>query len=91
MMDPRQVLGVAASATEEDIRAAYLLKVKEHPPDRSPVSSSRFVTPMRCCETHAGVHATCCCRPIPERPSRRFLLTTPRRASSPDRSPGWRC
>lgn len=35
-MDARQILGVAIDATEEEIRAAYVQKVKEHPPDRSP-------------------------------------------------------
>jgi curved DNA-binding protein CbpA len=35
-MDPREVLGIAVNAAEEDIRAAYLRKVKEYPPDRSP-------------------------------------------------------
>lgn len=35
-MNPREVLGVSANATEEEIRAAYLAKVKEHPPERSP-------------------------------------------------------
>jgi curved DNA-binding protein CbpA len=34
--DPREVLGIAANAGEEEIRAAYLRKVKEHPPDRAP-------------------------------------------------------
>jgi curved DNA-binding protein CbpA len=34
--DPRQVLEVEAEAGEEEIRAAYLRKVKEYPPDRSP-------------------------------------------------------
>jgi len=34
--DPRDVLGVTPRATEADIRAAYLAKVKEYPPDRSP-------------------------------------------------------
>ena len=34
--DPRQVLGVAPEAGDEEIRAAYLRKVKEYPPDRSP-------------------------------------------------------
>jgi curved DNA-binding protein CbpA len=34
--DPREILGVAANAGEEEIRIAYLAKVKEHPPDRSP-------------------------------------------------------
>ena len=41
-MDPREVLGVSATATEGDIRAAYLLKVKEHPPDRSPDEFERI-------------------------------------------------
>jgi curved DNA-binding protein CbpA len=34
--DPRQVLEVEAEAGDEDIRAAYLRKVKQFPPDRSP-------------------------------------------------------
>jgi curved DNA-binding protein CbpA len=34
--DPREVLGVPPNAGEEEIRAAYLRKVKEHPPDQSP-------------------------------------------------------
>jgi curved DNA-binding protein CbpA len=41
-MDPREVLGVAPTATEEDIRAAYLLKVKAYPPDRSPEQFERI-------------------------------------------------
>ena len=41
-MDPREVLGVSPTATEEDIRAAYLLKVKEFPPDRSPEQFERI-------------------------------------------------
>ena len=35
-MDPREVLGINQDAGEEEIRAAYVRKVKEHPPDRSP-------------------------------------------------------
>jgi DnaJ domain len=35
-MDPRQLLGVGPNATDEEIRAAYLAKVKENPPERSP-------------------------------------------------------
>ena len=34
--DPRQVLEIAAEAGDEEIRAAYLSKVKQYPPDRSP-------------------------------------------------------
>ncbi|MGC9948610.1 MAG: DnaJ domain-containing protein [Bryobacteraceae bacterium] len=41
-MDPREVLGVAQEAGEEDIRAAYVSKVKEHPPDRSPEEFERI-------------------------------------------------
>jgi curved DNA-binding protein CbpA len=36
-LDPRIVLGVADNATDEQIRAAYLAKLKQFPPDRSPV------------------------------------------------------
>jgi curved DNA-binding protein CbpA len=35
-MDAKELLGVTSSAGEDEIRAAYLRKVKEHPPDRSP-------------------------------------------------------
>ncbi|HEY2015698.1 MAG TPA: J domain-containing protein [Bryobacteraceae bacterium] len=35
-MDAREVLGIPPNAGEEEIRAAYLRKVKEHPPDRAP-------------------------------------------------------
>ena len=34
--DPIEVLGISQDATDEEIRAAYLLKVREYPPDRSP-------------------------------------------------------
>jgi len=33
--DPFAVLGIEADADEEAVRAAYLQKVKEHPPDRN--------------------------------------------------------
>ena len=35
-MDASQILGVPVEAGEEEIRAAYLKAVIEHPPDRSP-------------------------------------------------------
>ena len=41
-MDPREVLGVNRDAGEEEIRAAYVRKVKEHPPDRSPEEFERI-------------------------------------------------
>jgi curved DNA-binding protein CbpA len=34
--DPRDVLGIGPDAGDEEVRAAYLRKVKEFPPDRSP-------------------------------------------------------
>ena len=40
--DPRDVLGVSSTATEEEIRTAYVLKVKQHPPDRSPEQFERI-------------------------------------------------
>ena len=41
-MDPRNVLGVELDAGEEEIRAAYVRKVKEYPPDRSPEEFERI-------------------------------------------------
>lgn len=35
-MDARTILGVELSASDEEIRAAYLQKIKEHPPEKSP-------------------------------------------------------
>lgn len=35
-MDPRAVLDIPLNASDEEIRAAYLRKVKEYPPERSP-------------------------------------------------------
>ena len=34
--DPHQLLGIPPEASEEEVRAAYLRKVKEYPPDRAP-------------------------------------------------------
>ena len=41
-MDPGEVLGVSRDAGQEEIRAAYVRKVKEHPPDRSPEEFERI-------------------------------------------------
>ncbi|MBI4864191.1 MAG: J domain-containing protein [Candidatus Riflebacteria bacterium] len=41
-VDPYQVLGVSVQATPEEIRAAYLARVKQHPPDRSPEEFERI-------------------------------------------------
>ena len=35
-MDPIEVLGISQTATDEEIRAAYLRRVREYPPDRAP-------------------------------------------------------
>jgi curved DNA-binding protein CbpA len=35
--DPYWVLGISQDAVDEQIRAAYLAKLKQFPPDRSPV------------------------------------------------------
>ncbi len=39
--DPREVLGVGLEAGPEEIRAAYLRKVKEFPPERAPAQFER--------------------------------------------------
>ena len=41
-MDPAEVLGINPDAGEEEIRSAYVRKVKEHPPDRSPEEFERI-------------------------------------------------
>lgn len=40
--DAREVLGVGPNAGDAEIRAAYLRKVKEHPPDRAPEQFERI-------------------------------------------------
>ena len=42
MTHPAEVLGVSPDASDEEIRAAYLQKVREHPPDRSPEQFERI-------------------------------------------------
>lgn len=41
-MTAREILGVELNATDEQIRAAYLTKITEHPPDRSPTEFERI-------------------------------------------------
>jgi curved DNA-binding protein CbpA len=41
-MDARDVLGIPPNAQDKEIRAAYLRKVKEFPPDRSPEEFERI-------------------------------------------------
>ena len=60
-MDPFQVLGIAQDATDEQIRAAYLLRVREYPPDEPPRNSKRSATHTRPCATLAGDCETACC------------------------------
>ena len=57
--DPLQVLGISPEAGEEEIRAAYLRKVKEYPPDRAPRDSKRCATPTRRCATRAVARFKC--------------------------------
>ncbi len=40
--DSREVLGVSLEATDSEIRAAYLQKVKAYPPDRFPVEFEKI-------------------------------------------------
>lgn len=40
--DPHVVLGVSLEADADEIRAAYLKKVKEYPPDRAPEDFERI-------------------------------------------------
>jgi curved DNA-binding protein CbpA len=40
--EPREILGVLPEAGEEEIRAAYLRKVKEFPPDQAPSEFERI-------------------------------------------------
>ena len=41
-MHAAEVLGITENATDEEIRAAYLRNVKEHPPERSPEEFERI-------------------------------------------------
>ena len=41
LADPWEVLGVAREAGDEQIRAAYLRKLKQFPPDRNPAEFER--------------------------------------------------
>jgi hypothetical protein len=41
-MNPNEILGVPSNASEEEIRVAWLAKVKEFPPDRSPAEFERI-------------------------------------------------
>ena len=38
---PQNVLGVAQDASEEEVRAAYLSKIKEYPPEKHPAEFER--------------------------------------------------
>jgi DnaJ-domain-containing protein 1 len=41
-MSANEILGVPANASEEEIRAAWINKVKEFPPDRSPAEFEKI-------------------------------------------------
>ena len=40
--DPSEILGLSIDASLEQIRAAYLQKVREHPPERFPVEFEKI-------------------------------------------------
>jgi|GEM_PF-3366206 len=40
--DPFHVLGIPYEATDEEVRSAYFLKVKEHPPEKDPEGFKRL-------------------------------------------------
>ncbi len=40
--DPETILGVEANATGEEIRAAYLARIAQFPPDRAPAEFERI-------------------------------------------------
>ena len=42
MRSATDILGVAANANNEEIRAAYLQKIREHPPETSPEEFERI-------------------------------------------------
>lgn len=39
--DPWAVLGISREANDEELRAAYLRRIREYPPDRSPAEFER--------------------------------------------------
>lgn len=41
-LDPWEVLGVPADASEETLRQAYLKKLRQYPPDRAPEEFERI-------------------------------------------------
>jgi curved DNA-binding protein CbpA len=42
MKTAAEILGVAPKATDDEIRAAYLNRIREHPPDSSPEEFERI-------------------------------------------------
>ena len=82
--DARDILGVGPNATDAEIRAAYLQKVKENPPDRAPDQFERIRDAydllrdlrraLRCCsESIRMLRSFRCCRPIRRRGASRGL------------------
>jgi curved DNA-binding protein CbpA len=45
--DPFEILGVEPSASDKELRRAYLRQVKEHPPERDP-EGFRRIREARC-------------------------------------------
>lgn len=80
-MRPEEILGISATATPEQLRAAYLDKVKQFPPDRSPEEFEKIrdayntlLDPRNRFRAH--LDDTSFIKPITEL----ILLNTPRRA-----------
>ena len=65
---PTDILGVAIDAGQDEIRAAYLKKVKEFPAGSlPPTNSNGFVMPMKSCAILVNVRATYSSPSIPWR------------------------
>ena len=75
--DPAEVLGVSAEATVEQIRAAYLQRVKEHPPDRSPEMFERIRDAYQVLSDPRRRAARMLLAEDPERPLARVLDDAP--------------
>lgn len=49
--DPYQVLGLADSATDEQIKQSYLARVRQHPPEKDPGGFKRVRAAYECLRT----------------------------------------
>lgn len=81
-LDPYQVLGVSPSASEKQIRRAYLKLAKQHHPDRGG-AAARFDEITKAWKQLSEVESTP--KPVPEPRKRPQPTTTPRTTSEPVR------